>query len=183
MLRSPDFQPYYITRNSTPITHLAYADDVIVFSSGERRTLKKIMKTIEEYEEISGQRVNKEKSGFILGAKHARSHRDRIAQITGFCYNPLPIKYLGCPLYEGRKSKKYFDNLVDAISMKIQGWSKKWLSTGGRIVLIKSVLYSMPIHLLTVIQPPKGIIKTIEKMLSDFLWGNSEEGKRYHWRK
>ena len=41
----------------------------------------------------------------------------------------------------------------------------------------------MPIYSLTVIQPPKGVIHTIEKLFSDFLWENSEFGNKYHWRK
>ena len=34
------------------ITHLAYIDDVIVFSAGDRRSLSEVMKIIENYEKV-----------------------------------------------------------------------------------------------------------------------------------
>ena len=141
------------------------------------------MKRIALYEQVSGQKVNKSKSCFMLGDKASINTRGRVSSITGIGYQTLPIKYLGCPLYVGRKSSYLFQDIVDNIVSKINSWSTKWLSHGGRIVLLKNILYSMPIHLLTVIQPPKYVIHTIEKLFSDFLWENSEFGNKYHWRK
>ncbi|KAL0421098.1 UNVERIFIED_CONTAM: hypothetical protein Slati_3132700 [Sesamum latifolium] len=57
---------------------------------------------------------------------------------------------------------------------KIGGWEKKFLSYGSRLLLIKSVLLSMPIHLLSVTKPPKGVLDRIERMLNKFFWGSSD---------
>ena len=53
-------------RNGPQINHLSFADDIIIFTSTENNSLHLIMKTIEEYEGVSGQQVNKEKSFFMV---------------------------------------------------------------------------------------------------------------------
>lgn len=48
-------------------------------------------------------------------------------------------------------------------------------------VLIKHVLTAMLVHLLSICQPPKTIIKQIEKIFANFLCGINEGKKKYHW--
>lgn len=57
------------------------------------------------------------------------------------------------------------------------------LSAGGKIQNSSSMLCavsSLPIHLMSIIEMPKVVIKLIEHIFSDFLWGNGE-GKKKHW--
>lgn len=61
------------------------------------------------------------------------------------------------------------------------GWKSKLLSFGGKIVLIKHVLNSMPVHLLSVLNIPKGVISRLQKIFSNFLWGSSVENKKRKW--
>lgn len=51
---------------------------------------------------------------------------------------------------------------------RISGWEKKYLAHGGRLTLIKSVLSSMPLHLLQVMSAPKNVIERIERLFLDF---------------
>lgn len=51
------------------------------------------------------------------------------------------------------------------------------LSIGGRSVLIAHVLESMPIHLLSAVNPPKYVIDELHKMFSRFFWSNSGIGR------
>lgn len=50
----------------------------------------------------------------------------------------------------------------------------------GRLTLIMSVLMSIPIHTLSVLPAPKGTLKSTEKLLRSFLWGNGRTFRR-HW--
>lgn len=36
------------------INHVAFVDDLIVFASGRKRTIRKVMKTLAVYEAVSG---------------------------------------------------------------------------------------------------------------------------------
>lgn len=44
-----------------------------------------------------------------------------------------------------------------------------------------SVLESIPVHLLSVVGPPKFILYELHKIFNRFLWNNKEKGKSKHW--
>lgn len=90
----------------------------------------------------------------------------------------LPFYYLGAPISKGRKKIELFIPLIDKIRSKLSGWNLNFLSQGGRCILIKSVLTSMPVYLLQVTNPPVAVYKLIDSMLSKFVWGTNEKGKK-----
>ena len=51
---------------------------------------------------------------------------------------------------------------------------------GGKLTLIRHVLLSIPVHLLSAAVLPASLFKLVEKVCVNFLWGVSEEGTRYH---
>lgn len=48
---------------------------------------------------------------------------------------------------------------------------------GGRIALINSVLYSLPVYMFSFYKAPKKNLKTIVAIQRKFLWGGDEELK------
>ncbi|XP_075109105.1 putative mitochondrial protein AtMg00310 [Nicotiana tabacum] len=54
-------------------------------------------------------------------------------------------------------------------------------SSGGRMILIKHILQSLPTYILSAMNPPKGIIKLMEKHFANFFWGTNEGKNKYHW--
>ena len=63
--RRPGFVPFKVPKGCPIVTHLAYADDIIIFSSSMKRSLQLVMQVLEDYKSISGQKVNQQKSGFL----------------------------------------------------------------------------------------------------------------------
>ncbi|WMV42054.1 hypothetical protein MTR67_035439 [Solanum verrucosum] len=149
------------------------------------RRLQEILRTddgaLSTYEKVSGQMVNKQKSSVSISPKEHYQAITKIKEITGIVHKSFPIKYLGCPLYVGRKTTNLFSDMMGKILNKIGGWHTKILSVGGRAVLIKHVLLSMPIYFLAVMQPPIGVMNQIERMLNKFFWGGTYEVKKHHW--
>ena len=92
----------------------------------------------------------------------------------------LTLKYLGCMLFSGRKNIVYFNDILIKFERKLAGRKSKLLSTGGRIILIKHGLQSLPVYMLADIDPPKAILNRIESICANFLWGESEYGLKYH---
>jgi len=117
------------------------------------------MQTLHTYEETSGQLVNKDRSHFLIHFNAFNSTRDRIKRLTSFKQKEGPITYLGCPLYMGRPRIIYFCDLISQVLSRITGWKAKILSYGGRATLVKHVLQSIPIHLISAISPPSTVIK------------------------
>lgn len=56
----------------------------------------------------------------------------------------------------------------------MEHWSAKLLSYGGRVQLIKSVLFAVTNYLLQCFPLPKSILRSIEAVCRSFLWSNSD---------
>lgn len=164
------------------VSHLLYADDMIIFMEGNQRSLEYLKNLLQEYEVYSGQKVNVEKTRVIVSNKLEPSKKELIKQITGFSFANLPVKYLGTPLFKGRSRIHYFDEMVDAIANKVQNWKTKFLSQGGKLTLIKSVLSSMLIHTISMTKVPKTVIQRINSILAKFMWSKGD-GHGSHWVK
>lgn len=63
------YKGYGMPKWSPEINHLSYADDTILLCSGDRPSVIKMMTVLRDYENISGQRINKSKSSFYLHDK------------------------------------------------------------------------------------------------------------------
>lgn len=100
----------------------------------------------------SGQLVNKSKSCFLVAPRTPLAIIQDIKQITGYAHSKFPFTYLGSPIYTGKKLVALFNDLISKIAARIQNWQQgRMLSYGGKAVMIKSVLHSLPIHLLSVV--------------------------------
>lgn len=110
-----------------------------------RNSLNHLMEFLGRYEAASGQLINKTKSCFVIQRNAPRCRVDMIGSVVGFPRKELPIMYLGAPLFAGAPKASFFTFLVDKIIKQIASWNGKLLSKGGRLVLLKSVLYSIPI--------------------------------------
>lgn len=79
-----------------------------------------------------------------------------------------------------------FDFLITKIAKKVASWKGKFLSMGGKLTLIQVVLGSVPIHILSVLKPPSKNLQSIEKLFSQFFWGeHGGKGKKawISWKK
>lgn len=63
---------------------------------------------------------------------------------------------------------------------KLSIWKKKFLSKGGRLTVIKSTLFNLPIYRLSVLNIPSKVAKKLEMVQCNFLWGDSDNCKKYH---
>lgn len=58
--------------------------------------------------------------------------------------------------------------MLGKIKEKLSGWKGKFMTLGGKLILIQSVLQAIPVYLLALIKPPEAITKAISKFMSDF---------------
>ncbi|XP_073129192.1 uncharacterized protein [Henckelia pumila] len=164
-----------------PISHLAYADDVIIFANGGSRGLQRLKDFLAHYENCSGQLVNVAKSAMIFPPGWTARRRSHLLQITGFAEGQLPLKYLGAPLFRGNRKCSLFEPLLQSVRKKLEGWESRSLAPGSRMTLIRSVLLSIPIYLCQVIQPPLAVLEKLERIFNAFLWGSRPLEKKWHW--
>jgi hypothetical protein len=73
--------------------------------------------------------------------------------------------------------------VVDAMTKRLNSWSSRLLSYGGRITLINSVLGSLPLYFFSFFKAPSCVIKLLVKIQRNFLWGGSNGDRRLCWVK
>lgn len=84
----------------------------------------------------------------------------------------LLITYLDVPLGANPKSNSIWKPVLDRISKRLVAWKARLLSRAGRLVLIKSILNSIPLYYLSLFKIPKGIVDKIISMQRHFFWCN-----------
>lgn len=143
------------------ITHLFYADDLLLFADGGICSIRKIVVMLHSYQSIFGQLVSNAKSSIFFSKNFPLSRNMAIIRETGFLEGKWPCIYIGVPLHVGRLTTRLFNSLILKLQKKLVGWKSNILSFGGKITLSKHVLSSMPIHILSVLNIPKGVYKGI----------------------
>ena len=112
---------------------------------------------------------------------------NELEQILGCKLKTFPFTYLGIPLSDKKLPRSAYLPLIEKMNAKLAGWAARFLSIAGRLVLLNSILSSMPMHYMSVIRLPDWVINEIDKIRRRFLWkGASEQGKGYHlvdWQK
>lgn len=87
----------YHPRTADPeVTHLAFADDIMIFFDGEKKSLENIVETMDVFATWSGLRMNKDKTEIFVGGLNQAETTDLTA--LGFHLGSMPIRYLGLPL-------------------------------------------------------------------------------------
>ncbi|KAL1204376.1 putative ribonuclease H protein [Cardamine amara subsp. amara] len=70
-----------------------------------------------------------------------------------------------------------FEFIVKKVKERTSGWHHKFLSEGGKEVLLKAVALAMPTYAMSCFKLPVSICEEIDYTLSKFWWG-SDNGKR-----
>ena len=91
----------------------------------------------------------------------------------------FPFTYLGIPMNTHKISKKDWRLVEERFHKKLSSWKGKLLSIGGRLVLLDSVLSSLPMFMMSFFRIPKGDFKKLDYYISRFFWQSDEYKKKY----
>ncbi|XP_058783026.1 uncharacterized protein LOC131657674 [Vicia villosa] len=94
----------------------------------------------------------------------------KILNLSMFKEGSLPFRYLGMPLTSKKLSVTHYMVLIDKIVARISHWSSKLLTYAGRLVLIKSISFSMTNYWMLCFPLPKSVIRKIDSICRSFLW-------------
>ncbi|CAM8943762.1 unnamed protein product [Rhodiola kirilowii] len=173
-------QSYFTKVGALQISHLLYADDILLFTNGSKRSIERLMSMVNSFCNWTGQALNNSKSSIFLPQDISTARRRTLLQTTGFTEGRFPTTYLGAPLFPGRVKIEYFQRLEDQSRARITGWMRNMLSLGGKITLVESVLNSMAAHVLACLSTPTAVIDRISSLLSNFIWDSGGQS-RHHW--
>ncbi|GAV63057.1 hypothetical protein CFOL_v3_06579 [Cephalotus follicularis] len=157
------------------ITHLCYADGLLLFSAAQPDSISFLMVGLGKFREASSLTVSNHKSVIFFCNTNLRTKRD-ILQRLQFSEGSLPVTYLGLPLVTKRLSKLECAPLLEWLTARANSWISKALSFAERLQLIKATLASMQIYWCSMFLLPVSIVKECERVLRKFLWGGNDRG-------
>ncbi|XP_058108842.1 uncharacterized protein LOC131251865 [Magnolia sinica] len=162
-------------------SHLLFADDTLLFVNGSQHSLRTVNRFLTDYQETTGQCINKEKCRFFCPPAWSAARIKSGERLLGFVRASTEATYLGATLIVGRFGTQQLQCLLGKVSNRISRWNSRHLSEAGRLTLIKSVLGSTPLHIMVAMKIPKWTLIALERKFAQFLWGWTEGNKRLNW--
>ncbi|WVZ54242.1 hypothetical protein U9M48_005067 [Paspalum notatum var. saurae] len=151
------------------LTHLQYADNMILFLENTEREIRNMKFLLFCYEEMSGMRINYAKSEvFTVGMGDGEC--DEIAKVFNCKKGVFPIKYLGIPIRDRRLSKEELSEPVRKVEKRLETWKCSQLSYGGKAVLINSSLTSIPMYMMGFYLLHEGTHQQMDSIRGRFFW-------------
>lgn len=164
---------YHPKTTGLDLSHLMFADDVIIFFDGGSSSLHGINETLDDFAGWSGLNMNREKTELFLAGV------DEVELLAianyGFPSASLPIRYLGLPLMCRKLKVSEYSPLLEKIKGRFLSWVVNSLSFAGRLQLIASVITGTVVFWMSTFKLPKSCIREIESLCSRFLWSGGIE--------
>ena len=139
-----------------------------------------LRQVLDEYCASSGQLVSEGKSSIFFSPNVDVELKAQVCEELNIMTEAISEKYLGLPSKTGLDRSDRFEYLVERIINHLKGWKQKFLSIGGKEILLKAIIQSIPVFSMDVFKIPKKICKEIIDAMSSFWWGDTEEQKRMH---
>lgn len=102
---------FKVGRDEVSISHLLYADDILIFTNGTESSLSQVMTLLRAYERSSRQPFSQAKSRYCIHDKYQR-RSTIISRVTGLNRGSFPLIYLGVPIFYCRVKTVYFEYLL-----------------------------------------------------------------------
>lgn len=164
---------YHPKCKNIDITHLCFADDLMVFTDGTRKSIEGILTVFDRFDRMSGLQISMEKS-ILFMAGGTDQKREEVQNQFQFASGTLPVRYLGLPLLTKRMTVNDYLPLIEKIRKRISSWTGRFLSYAGRSQLIQSVIMSLTNFWMAAFRLPSSCIKEIERICSAYLWSGPE---------
>nr|XP_025636528.1 uncharacterized protein LOC112730680 [Arachis hypogaea] len=174
-VRNGRIAPLLVGRDDIELSHLQFADDTILLCPPEEATIRNYKRLLRCFEVMSGLSINFEKSSFIPVNCEQRWTR-KMCSLLDCKEASLPVRYLGISLGANPRLVKTWKPVVDKVEEKLSLWKAKTLNKVGKLVLIKSVLNSLPIYYLSLYKMPKAVAEKLISLQRRFLW-SKEDGR------
>jgi hypothetical protein len=131
-----------------------------------------LQRVLDTYCANSGQLVSLPKSSVFFSPNTNVLMRAEICVELHIDTEALSDKYLGLPSLVGADRSDSFENFIERIIKRINGWKEKLLSIGGKEILLKAVAQAIPVYAMSVFLIPKGVCKRMMDAISKFWWGD-----------
>jgi hypothetical protein len=153
------------------IVHLMFVDDVLLMSKADLTEWIVILDLLQAFCSASGLCINFTKSTtHYWGLNEAELCSLKASIPFSFVDLSQGFRYLGYHLKPGAAKSEDWCWLVVKFERKISFWCNKWLSLGGRYVLVKSMLEILSVFWMSLERIPCNILTKLHRLSFNFLW-------------
>ncbi|CAA7024106.1 unnamed protein product [Microthlaspi erraticum] len=177
---SKDWKPISLSRGGPKLSHICFADDLILFAEVSVAQVRVLRKVLESFCRASGQKVSLEKPKIFFSSNVSRELEKEISDASGIQSSRDLGKYLGMPVLQKRMNKDTFGETLARVSSRLVGWKSCVLSMAERLTLTKAVLSSIPVHSMSSLMLPQSTLTSLDRISRSFLWGSSPEHRKQH---
>ncbi len=158
---------------------LQYADDILLFFDDSCRSAGVNKGVLDCFTAASGLKINFGKSYLVL--VHLLSPQAaELASLFSCPLHSFPFTYLGLPLSPKPPCKSDFLSLIQKVDLRLASWKGMLLSKGGRLVLLNSVLSSLPSFFCSVFRLLAWVITALDKIRRGFFWRGKKLANGFH---
>ena len=154
-----------------------YADDTQLFLDGSELSLYSAVSILNKFYNMSGLNINLEKTRAVWIGSMGKSTKIMCKNFK-LDWEQNPIKILGV-VFTAEVFDIWDQNsdiILEKIKSMIKTWSRRKLTLIGRVTIIKSLMLSKFAYLfLALPNPPGSLVKSLEKMLFEFLWNKGPD--------
>jgi hypothetical protein len=145
-------------------------DDSLLFFEGSVEQALVIKGILDDYERGTGQLVSMGKCSILYGNQCFDVVQQEIKEILLYETEAFEEKYLGLPVPEGGMKGDKFKHVKGRFSKRAMDWSEKYMSSGAKEILIKSILQSLTTYAMRVLKFLVGLIEDLSKIIRDSWW-------------
>jgi len=178
------FRGYYVGRdNGLCLSHLQFADDTLIIGEKRWSNVRSIRAVLLIFEQVSGLKVNFNKS-LLTSVNVSNSWLHEAALVLHCSVGTFPFVCLGLPIGGDPQKLDFWKPIMNSIISRLSSWKSKFLLFSGRLILLKSVLSSLPVDFLSFFKAPAGIISSMESLFEKKNWGRGVVrtlGKSHGW--
>jgi hypothetical protein len=128
-----------VNNSDVLISHLQYADDTIFIGEECVENLWCLKAVLRWFELMSGLKVNFEKSRLFC-VNLDGPFLTEAAKFLNCKIGSIPFIYLGLPIGANPRKEATWKPVIEVLHKRLNSWHNKYVSLGGSLVLINSVL-------------------------------------------
>jgi hypothetical protein len=162
-----------LVRGKYPI--IQYADHTIIVLPAIQSELEKFREILQNYAAFFGLKVNYHKSSIIPINLSEEEGLD-MANVFGCQLGSMPFTYLGLPMGTTKPTIRDLSPLTGRIERRLLSIAS-FLSYGDRLVLVNSVLSSLPTYYMLTLMLPVGLLDVIDRARRHCLWRRKDKEK------